>query len=225
MPCQLCGVQFNLCLPNDNEIDFLVTGMAIQTAQPPPLSITESFDSIQFSMDLPESLDIKNSTSSCQSEQAPELTITKREKDRTRLKSPKHNLQISVEGIPLFPPLTQPQTVLVSILDYLPGHKIKKYIGRVCHHLIREPKENRENKDPTTNLPGKNKLGNLASVFLREAISVARAHVMGMGGDALIGFSIDTFDLVAATGSTGYCVISFSGDAVLIRKKRAEGDS
>lgn len=104
------------------------------------------------------------------------------------------------------------EPIIVTNLDHIPGYTIKRYLGCVSHHLVREIKE----KDSTS---AKNKLAYLASVFLREAISIARAHVISVGGEALIGFSVDNFSIITRSG---YCLISFSGDAVTIQKKKLQ---
>ena len=110
--------------------------------------------------------------------------------------------------------------VIVTNLDYIPGAKINRFLGRVSHHLIREEKDSKAQAEGAGTSGSYNRLGNLASVFLREAISVARAHTTAIGGEALIGFSIDSFSLVAVQGHTGYCLISFSGDAVSLRRPK-----
>lgn len=226
MPCTLCGLQFQVCLPGgENEIDFLVTGTALQYQEvaSSPILQTANGDmdsSMIFPLEHSEGIDLKSSTASCATESE---QPSKSEPERRFLRSPQRSLNLSLEGLPPFPPLSGGpvrDTVMITNLEYIPGYKIKKYIGRISHHLIREPKQ-----ETSMNIPGKSKLGNLASLFLREAISVARSHVIGMGGDALIGFQVDSFDLIGDTGSTGYCLISFSGDAVLIRKKRSLEDS
>lgn len=106
------------------------------------------------------------------------------------------------------------EPVLVTNLESFPGYLIKRYVGCVSHHFIREIKENKD----STQLPGKNRLAYLTCVFLREAITIARAHVISMGGDGLIGFTVDHFSLITRSG---YCLISFSGDAVQVQKRKS----
>lgn len=155
-------------------------------------------DDLMFTLEQPEKIDLKSASNSLDFSQD----------------NLSNSLRVSIDQTSINIQDHSKDQIIVTNLEYIPGHRIKRYVGRISHHFIREAKENKENKE-SSQLSGKNKLGNLSCVFLREAISIARAHVIGMGGDALIGFSIDSFVLVARSG---YCLISFSGDAVLIRK-------
>lgn len=199
LPCVLCGLQFLISLPNEGEIDFLVTGMALETTEETfteselPLNISlPSQDDLQFSIEgLPE-----------------EPLASSKPNSSTRMAVPL-SMKVSTERLSS----GDTDNIIVTSLDYIPGAKVKRFLGRVCHHLIREEKENRFDAKDIINSNGNTKLGNLASVFLREAINIARAHTISIGGEALIGFTIDSFSLV-----TGYCLISFSGDAVTLRR-------
>lgn len=199
IPCALCGLQFQISLPNENEIDILITGMATKTMEIAQenneLGIS---DELLFAMDQPDKIESKSSS----------LQVSQ--------ESLSNSLRVSVDPS-LNSSIQQEQTsnepIIVTNLEYIPGSKIKRFFGRVSHHFIREAKENKEKE--TSQLSSKSKLGNLSCIFLREAISIARAHVIAMGGNALVGFSIDSFVLVARSG---YCLVSFSGDIVEIRK-------
>lgn len=205
MPCVLCGLQFLISLPNEGEIDFLVTGMALETTEDTfteselPLSISmASQDDLQFSI-----------------EGLPEEPLSPSSKPGSIGRIPATlSMKTSCERVSG----GDSDNIVVTCLPYIPGAKVKRYLGRVCHHLIREEKEHRFDTKDLTHANGNAKLGNLASVFLREAINIARAHTISIGGEALIGFTIDSFSLVTAQAHTGYCLISFSGDAVTLRR-------
>merc|ERR1712137_1121992 len=205
LPCVLCGLQFLISLPNEGEIDFLVTGMALETTDETfteselPLNISvSSHDDLLFSLEgLPEE----------------PVTPSSKPTSLNRIAVPM-SMRTSCERITS----SDTDNIIVTNLDYIPGAKVKRFLGRVCHHLIREEKEHRFDTKDVTNTNGNTKLGNLASVFLREAINIARAHTISIGGEALIGFTIDSFSLVTAQAHTGYCLISFSGDAVTLRR-------
>ncbi|KAF2071191.1 hypothetical protein CYY_007493 [Polysphondylium violaceum] len=94
--------------------------------------------------------------------------------------------------------------VELTPLSFLPGNRLEKYLGRVNIHLIKESFSVREEGG----------LGVFSHVFLREANAIARAHVMSMGGNVLIGYDINEFSLILDSGPKGqaYSLLSITGD-------------
>lgn len=56
-----------------------------------------------------------------------------------------------------------------------------------------------------------------ADLLLTCSIRLARSYVAGMGGNALVGYSMESINL--SDVDNAYCVISLSGDAVLVQPK------
>jgi len=94
--------------------------------------------------------------------------------------------------------------VELTPLSFLPGSRLEKYLGRVNIHLIKESFSVREEGG----------LGVFSHVFLREANAIARAHVMSMGGNVLIGYDINEFSLILDSGPKGqaYSLLTITGD-------------
>eukprot|EP01132_Coremiostelium_polycephalum_P003724 gene3724-4638_t len=95
--------------------------------------------------------------------------------------------------------------VEITPLSYIPGSKMLKYLGRVNIHLIKESFSVREEGG----------LGVFSHVFVTEANAILRAHVRNMGGNALVSYHIDEFNLLLDSGPKGqaYSLLSISGDA------------
>jgi len=51
-------------------------------------------------------------------------------------------------------------------------------------------------------------------------LGVARAHVSSMGGNALIGFKMES--VYISDDDNNYCLISLSGDAVCVRPRQED---
>jgi len=66
-------------------------------------------------------------------------------------------------------------------------------------------------------------LGLFTHELITEAQAILRAHVAAHVGNALIGYHIDELRINENTESNnrGYCLISISGDALLVRPTRS----
>merc|ERR1711988_1815213 len=106
------------------------------------------------------------------------------------------------------PPFTGDRTIQrveMTPCSFVPDFDIVQYLGRVSVHLIKE----------TNNLSDSGGIATFLHEFLAEVNCVARAHVVALGGNVLLGYSIDKFMSIERTGKNqSYCLISVSGDAV-----------
>ncbi|EFA77124.1 C2 calcium-dependent membrane targeting domain-containing protein [Heterostelium album PN500] len=120
------------------------------------------------------------------------------------LESSAHNFSLNQSGHTTGLEMRQ---VELTPLSYLPKCKMERYLGRVNIHLIKESFSVRDNGG----------LGVFSHVFLTEANAILRAHVLSLGGNALVGYHIDEFNLILDSGPKGqaYSLISISGDAYL----------
>eukprot|EP00439_Symbiodinium_sp_Y106_P083698 s632_g24.t1 len=84
--------------------------------------------------------------------------------------------------------------VLVSALSSIPYCQVERYCGLVTVHMIKE----------TVNV--------FYHQFVAEALLTAKAHVLAVGGDALLGYRINNLFL-REDKRRAYAVISISGDA------------
>jgi len=105
---------------------------------------------------------------------------------------------ISVE-----PDMIGVRPVLVSALSTAPDCKVERYCGLVTVHMIKE------NVKVTKQFES---LQVFYHQFVAETLSTAKAHVLAVGGDALLGYRINNLFLREESGRA-YAVISISGDA------------
>jgi uncharacterized protein YbjQ (UPF0145 family) len=123
----------------------------------------------------------------------------------------------------------QREDIEVTPLSFVPGMRVRRYVGRVNVHLIKEAVSGKDKRK---------RLGTFAQIFIQEALSIgmgltmhvmavrgvlipsmllpARSHVHSMGGNALIGLKMESVSL--SDDDNNYCLISLSGDAVCVRK-------
>ncbi|KAJ4461281.1 hypothetical protein PAPYR_2317 [Paratrimastix pyriformis] len=87
----------------------------------------------------------------------------------------------------------------------VPGQEIRRTVGPLALHLIREGTALRERED-----------GQFVSLVLAEALASARAHVAALGANALVGFRIVECRCTQNLHKTQmHCVVSLLGDIVL----------
>jgi len=96
-------------------------------------------------------------------------------------------------------------SVLLSPLAEVPGYSIKRYLGPVHLHFV---------KDSWT-VRGEGTLEPFFFVFISEAHACARAQVVALGGNALL-----CHKLIAQESPEKkmYNMLSVSGDAVIIER-------
>lgn len=94
-------------------------------------------------------------------------------------------------------------SVLVSALSSVPHCKVERYCGLVTVHMIKE----------TVNVTRQfESLQTFYRQFVVEALLTAKARVLAVGGDALLGYRINNLFL-REDNRRAYAVISISGDA------------
>lgn len=73
--------------------------------------------------------------------------------------------------------------VLLTPTRHVPGAKIDKYLGNINYFLIRE----------TSSLREAGGLSNFVQSFICEINAIVRAHVLALGGNALVGYFMSEF--------------------------------
>jgi hypothetical protein len=97
--------------------------------------------------------------------------------------------------------------VLLTPRSDIPGTRIKRYLGPVQLHFI---------KDAWT-VRGEGQLGSFFHLLLSEVNAVARAHVAALGGNALLCHNLVPQEAGGkASRNQGYTMFSVTGDAVLL---------
>lgn len=178
MPCSLSCVRVDVQLPEENEVQVLVTGMAISSRP----------------QELPQAPPPPDEASNWEGEKDLVFELDPEEKPK---RSRRSGADLEDSHIELTP------------LSFIPGSRVRRYLGRVNHHFVRETSA----RDDRSAYP---------HVFLREAMNVARAHAAAMGANALVGYCIEAFYLSYPHSKQGYCLISVSGDALQVRRQRVQ---
>ncbi|EWM23521.1 hypothetical protein Naga_101309g1, partial [Nannochloropsis gaditana] len=137
---------------------------------------------------------------------------------------------------PSLPPSFSPHPrtfVELSPLSYLPGSFVKKHLGMVSLHFVKESSLTAVAVGSGGGSGGGREggrggrgvtLGTLLQVFLVEVNAMVRAHVAGLGGNALLSYRLVTQERGGRVyRSTTYHMVSVSGDAVRVEANAREG--
>jgi hypothetical protein len=98
----------------------------------------------------------------------------------------------------------------ITPLATVPHSTNQRYLGRTSLHFIKEA-----NLIYDT-LVGSAGMGEFTHVFLMEILAVVKAHVLCLGGNAVVGFSLDNIHVTESLKNQGYAMISVSGDVVKV---------
>lgn len=83
-------------------------------------------------------------------------------------------------------PLKDGYGVDITTLSYIPGGKIEKYLGNLNFFFIRECTSIRESGG----------ICGFVHSFISEVLSIVRAHVTSLGGNAMIAFYLNDLTLL-----------------------------
>ena len=99
--------------------------------------------------------------------------------------------------------------VEITTLSYVPNATIDAYLGHINLFLIRESTQIKENGG----------LSGFMHCFISEMLALARAHVLSLGGNALISFKMNECVLLDNPHrNQGQCLLNVAGDAVKFKK-------
>lgn len=97
--------------------------------------------------------------------------------------------------------------VEITNLSYVPNCTIENYLGLINLFLIRESTQIKENGG----------LSGFMHCFISEVLALARAHVLSLGGNALVSYKLTECILLDNPHrNQGQCLINVTGDAVKI---------
>ena len=190
-PCRICGLKTRVALAADDTIELVVTAMVI---------MDEKHE---------ESIHIPERRKSSPTVRSP--TVTELHSSPYLVRSMSREQHYAIENIHEatrnpFELASRPWVELTP-LSYIPNRRVTKYLGRISLHFIKESWTVREGGG----------LGAFFHLFLTEASAVARAHVAGLGGNAMLAYRvvpIESSGLVYR--NQVYHMISITGDAVIV---------
>ncbi|KAL5274474.1 C2CD5 family protein [Megaselia abdita] len=216
VPCAICDLQFKLELPESDEIQVLVTGMALGLGEPTKLSksrrktMSTTSDSSQsgtngkksteedliFSLDEDQNMDGSYNPGSMTNYGAHSLKLRKNSPSRTKFSSMRLSRHL---------PLRDRYGVDITPLSYVPGGKIDKYLGNLNFFFIRE----------TTSIKEIGGISGFVHGFITELLAIVRAHITALGGNAIVSFYMTELILVDNQHKNqGQCLVSIGGDVV-----------
>lgn len=121
---------------------------------------------------------------------------------------PHSNFDAVVPAISTISAPSHVRFVEVTPLSQIPGCTVTKYLGVLSFHFVKESYLDYDDVDLTKGM------GGFAHGFLGEILAVARAHCAALGGNAVLTFRIDQAVFSENVKSTGYAVVTCSGDVV-----------
>uniref|UniRef100_A0A182QW95 C2 domain-containing protein n=1 Tax=Anopheles farauti TaxID=69004 RepID=A0A182QW95_9DIPT len=233
-PCVLCDLRYKLDFPEPDEIQIVVSGMTLalgdgtirlkrkcstQTHQTPgpspsvhvstlrepsgPMKSSND-DEMMFSLDE-DSMDTSGPASAPVGS-TPVPSIVKPFKTRGS-KSVTSSFHSKINRSGKMIPLKDGYGVDITTLSYIPGGRIEKYLGNLNFFFIRECTSIRE----TGGICG------FVHSFISEVLSIVRAHVTSLGGNAMIAFYLNDLTLMDNVHKNqGQCLISVGGDVVFV---------
>ncbi|XP_029678997.1 C2 domain-containing protein 5 isoform X1 [Formica exsecta] len=221
VPCALCDMQFKVALPEQDEIQLTVVGMALGLGEPLNMNKykrkiiyrSQSKDQVRKSddSDMIFSLDEDHLENNAISDNATRTCIGNptilsaapvqkpRPRSPLRLKSFTHRRK--------HVPLKGRYGVDITPLSYLPGGRIERYQGNLNFFFIRESTSIRENGG----------LSGFTHSFMMEVLAIVRAHITALGGNAMVAFFMTQCVLLHSPHKNqGQCLINVGGDVVTV---------
>ncbi|XP_055541044.1 C2 domain-containing protein 5 isoform X2 [Wyeomyia smithii] len=216
IPCAICDLRFKLDFPENDEIQLLVTGMALGLGEFSKMNAfnkkhvastsvrdqqKRNDDDMIFSID-DDNLSAGNTTT--QGIAISHLAQTGSLKNRRR--SPCRG-KFSSGRMVRHMPLKERYGVDITPLNYVPGGKIEKYLGNLDFFFIRECTAVKE-------IGG---ISGFVHSFITDVLAVIRAHVTALGGNAMVAFFMTELILVDNLHKNqGQCLMSVGGDVVFV---------
>ncbi|XP_076328859.1 C2 domain-containing protein 5 isoform X3 [Tachypleus tridentatus] len=207
VPCCLTNLNFHVDLPEEDEMQISVLGVAIGLGHPyllttvgqPLGSRTKSKKDSE--LDMIFSMDEDRASSEITSASGLKQQSSHRSSE---LKFIYHRPPREYHGIDMTP------------LSSIPGGRIERYMGNLDFFFIRE----------TTSIREEGGLNGFMHRFLSEVFAIVRAHVAALGGNALVAYHMNHCVLLYNPHKNqAQCLVDVGGDAVLVQYHSSEHTS
>ncbi|XP_072402038.1 C2 domain-containing protein 5 [Diabrotica undecimpunctata] len=195
VPCALCNIQFRCDIPEPDEVQLLVFGMALGLGKK-----AKGFKSVIPRKEEEDMIFKLEEDSITENNTVPGNKINKVNKLRSSSKyksslKQRHTPQKEIHGVDITP------------LSYVPGASVDKYLGNINFFFIRE----------TTSIREEGGLSGFLHSFVTEVLAIVRAHVTALGGNALVAFFLtELFLNHNFHKNQGQCLINVGGDVVSV---------
>ncbi|KAG4065214.1 hypothetical protein HA402_007611 [Bradysia odoriphaga] len=197
IPCAICDFRFRLDFPESEEIQILVTGMALGLGEPSRLTKYKrkvaahpqtkeskriADDELIFNIE-----DAEQTEPLTQSLTFPSSSRTLTHTGSLKLqRSPTNRSRFNSVRAAKHVPLRERFGVDLTPLCYVPGGKIDKYLGNLDFFFIRESTSVKENGG----------ISGFVHSFITEVLAIVRANVTALGGNAMVSFYMTELILV-----------------------------
>ncbi|XP_034253611.1 C2 domain-containing protein 5 isoform X2 [Thrips palmi] len=221
VPCALGQLQFFVELPEPDELQLTLLGMALGLGEaeknskikrktvPPSVSkepLKKDENDLIFSLEEDVVLeDITGATAVAAAASAAASSVG----SKMRPKSPHQSYTLSqrLQNPPKIQhkPPRERYGVDITPLSYIPGGKIDRYLGNLNFFFIRESTAIRESGG----------LSGFIHSFIADVLAIVRAHVTALGGNAMVAYFISENVLLHNPHKNqGQCLINVGGDVV-----------
>ncbi|KAG7189108.1 hypothetical protein KM043_008683 [Ampulex compressa] len=221
VPCALCDMQFKVALPEQDEIQFTVIGMALGLGEPVRDTklrkklMTHSYSKDQvknsddsdmiFTLDV-DHTDVSATENSSSAFPTNSTILGNVPGQKSRPRSPLW-LKPHTAHRHKHVPLKGRYGVDITPLSYLPGGRIERYLGNLNFFFIRESTSIRENGG----------LSGFTHSFVMEVLAIVRAHITALGGNAMVAFFMSQCVLLHSPHKNqGQSLINIGGDVVCV---------
>lgn len=186
IPCSLCKLQFRVELPEDDEIQLTLLGMALGLGDP---SVIRN----KTNMSLLKTNDLNDGANA----------MTNSDEDISS--KSRSTIDIPDKKLKFHTPTKERYGVDITPLSYIPGIPIERYLGNLNFFFIRE----------STSIKEFGGMSGFVQSFIADALAIARAHVVALGGNALLSYFLNEYVLLQNPHKNqGQCLINFGGDVV-----------
>lgn len=223
VPCALGQLQFFVELPEPDELQLSLLGMALglgetekttkskRKAVPPSTSkehLKKDDNDLIFSLE--EDVVLEDTTGAAAAAAvvaASSAALTNSNKHRPKSPHRATTLDQRLKNPPKLrhTPPRERYGVDITPLSYIPGGKIERYLGNLNFFFIRESTAIRESGG----------LSGFVHSFIAEVLAIVRAHVTALGGNAMVAYFISENVLLHNPHKNqGQCLINVGGDVV-----------
>ncbi|XP_021942758.1 C2 domain-containing protein 5 isoform X5 [Zootermopsis nevadensis] len=211
IPCALCDLQFGIELPEPDELQIFVLGMALGLGEPGKLSNkfkrkvivpSTSKEAIRKTDDSELIFNLEEDHVVAENPAIAPIQVQlghPRPRSPQRIKTP--------QSKPHHTPPRERYGVDMTPLSYIPGGKIERYLGNLNFFFIRESTCIREGGG----------LSGFVHSFVTEVLAIVRAHVTALGGNAMVAYFMSECVLYHNPHKNqGQCLINVGGDVVFV---------
>lgn len=221
VPCALCDMQFKVALPEQDEIQLTVVGMALGLGEPlnankykrKIVCRSQSKDQVRKSddSDMIFSLDEDHVENNAISDNVTRTCVNPTILNAAAVQKPRPRSPLRLKSFTTHRrkhvPLKGRYGVDITPLSYLPGGRIERYQGNLNFFFIRESTSIRENGG----------LSGFTHSFVMEVLAIVRAHITALGGNAMVAFFMTQCVLLHSPHKNqGQCLINVGGDVVTV---------